>query len=119
MMRTLLTYLLGFAILLTFLAAGVLIEEVSTVPIPGSVIGMVLLVIALRVGIVQVRWVRPLAELLLRHMALFFVPPGVGLMLYFDLVAAEWLPILLASVVSTLVVLATVGLLQQKLEADE
>jgi holin-like protein len=119
MASRILTYLLGFGIILAFLGAGLLVSAGVNLPIPGSVIGMVLLVIALQVGLVRAEWVRPPAELLLRHMALFFVPPGVGLMLYFDLIAAEWLPIIVAGVVSTLVVMVVVGRVHQRLEADD
>jgi holin-like protein len=49
-------------------------------------------------------------------MALLFVPPGVGLMLQYDLLRREWLPIVVASAASTLAVLLLVGRLQQRLE---
>jgi holin-like protein len=119
MASRILTYLLGFGIILVFLGAGLLVAAGVNLPIPGSVIGMVLLVVALQTGLVRIEWVKPTAELLLQHMALFFVPPGVGLMLYFDLIAAEWLPIIVAGVVSTLVVMVVVGRVHQRLEADD
>jgi holin-like protein len=113
------SYLRGFLIILAFLGAGIFIADLSGVPIPGSVVGMLMLVVALRIGVVRIEWVRPMAELLLRHMALFFVPPGVAIMLYFDLVVAEWIPIVIAGAVSTIAVMITVGLLHQKLEVDD
>jgi holin-like protein len=112
-------YAVGLLILLIFLVAGELVAAWTRLPVPGSVVGMTLLVVALRLGLVRVEWVKPLAELLLRHMALFFVPPGVGLMLYFDLIAAEWLPIIVAGVVSTVIVILVVGHVHQRLEADD
>jgi holin-like protein len=119
MARLLLRYGLGIGIILVFLAAGNVAASWLAVPFPGSVIGMVLLVVALQIGLVRVEWVKPMAELLLRHMALFFVPPGVGLMLYFDVITAEWLPIIVAGVISTLVVMVVVGRVHQRLEADD
>ena len=46
-------------------------------------------------------------------MAFFFVPPGVALMLYFDIIAAEWLPITVATLVSIFLVIVVTGRLHQ------
>lgn len=46
-------------------------------------------------------------------MAFFFVPPGVALMLYFDIIAAEWIPITVATVVSIFLVIVVTGRLHQ------
>jgi holin-like protein len=51
-------------------------------------------------------------------MALFFVPAGVGVMVYGDLIAAEWLPITVATVLSTFVVMAVTGKIAQNLESS-
>ena len=61
-------------------------------------------------------WFEEAAELLLSNMALFFVPAGVGVMVYGDLIAAEWLPITVATVVSTFVVMFVTGFLAERLE---
>ena len=118
MLRRAAHHLLGFAILLAFLFAGGWLANAARLPLPGSVAGMLLLAAALRLGLVPERAVRPAAELLIRHLALLFVPAGVGVMVYADLLAREWLPILLASAVGTVAVLLSVGWLQQRQEAD-
>ena len=110
------TLLVGMAVLLAFWAAGEGLASAARLPLPGSVAGMLLLAGALRLGWLPADRVRPAAELLIRHMGLLFVPPGVGLLLYFGLVRREWLPITAAAVASTLVVLLCVGLLQQRME---
>jgi holin-like protein len=55
-------------------------------------------------------------------MALFFVPAGVGVMAYFGLIAREWLPIVVATIVSSVAVLAVTGwsasVLQRKGDDD-
>ena len=106
----------GMAVLLAFWAAGEGVVRGARLPLPGSVAGMLLLAGALRLGWVPVDRVRPAAELLIRHMGLLFVPPGVGLLLYFSLIRREWLPITVAAVASTLLVLLAVGLIQQRME---
>jgi holin-like protein len=104
------------AMLLGFWAAGEALASVARLPMPGSVAGMLLLAGALRLGWMPLVWVRPAAELLVRHMGLLFVPPGVGLMLYLDLIGREWVAITCAAVASTLLVLLTVGFLMQRME---
>jgi holin-like protein len=107
----------GAAVLLAFLLAGNAVADFGRLPLPGSVVGMLLLGAALHFRWMPAAWVEPAAGLLLRHMGLLFVPPGVGLMLQYDLLRREWLPIVLAGAASTVAVLLVVGLLQQRLEA--
>lgn len=106
----------GMAILLLLQFVGELISRGLGIPIPGNVIGMGLILIALGVGVVRLEWVEAASDLLLDHLALFFVPAGVGVMLYFDLIRKEWLPITVATVVSTFVVMAVTGWTETWLE---
>jgi len=109
---------LGFAFLLGFQLLGELISRTSGVPIPGNVIGMALLLAALACGLVKVAWIEEAAELLLSHMALFFVPAGVGVMVYGGLIAREWLPITVATVASTFVVMSVTGWVANMLDRE-
>lgn len=106
----------GFAILLALQFVGEVISKGLSVPIPGNVIGMALMFLALATGLVPLEAIREASELLLSHMALFFIPAGVGVMVYFDLLAEQWLPIVVAMVVSTFVVMAVTGRVAQALE---
>ena len=106
----------GLTYLLLFQLCGEIISRSLGLPIPGNVMGMGLLLLGLMVGWIDVKWIEEAAEILLSNMTLFFVPAGVGVMVYSDLIAAEWLPITVATVVSTCVVMAVTGLLAQKLE---
>lgn len=109
----------GLTLLLLFQLCGEFLSRLLALPIPGNVIGMGLLLLALTTGLVETAWLEEAAELLLSNMALFFVPAGVGVMVYGDLIAAEWLPICVATVLSTFVVMAVTGKLAQKLETGE
>lgn len=106
----------GLAILFVFLAIGDALSALAKIPIPGSVIGMVLLAVSLKAGIVKLEAVQGAAEALTDNLSLLFVPAGAGLILYFDLIGRSWLPLLTAYLVSTFLVLAAVGLLQQRLD---
>jgi holin-like protein len=111
-------YLLGLGILLAFLWMGNALTRALRVPLPGSVAGMLMLAGALRLRWIPERAVQPAAELLIRNMALLFVPAGVGVMAYFGLLRGAWLPIAAASATSTVAVLLVVGWTQQRMERD-
>lgn len=77
--------------------------------VPGSVFGMIFLLIFLKTGIVKDFQIKKFSGFLLDNMGFFFVPVGVGIALYLDLIKAELLPILGASLLSTLIILWVVG----------
>ena len=88
-------------------------------PVPGSVLGMMLLAAVLHTRLVPCDLVEPAASGLIRYMALFFVPPGVAVILYLDLLRDAWLAITAGAVVGTITVLVAVGVMTQRLEPDE
>jgi len=106
----------GFAIIFLLLLTSELLVRSLSLPFPSSVIGLLLLLLCLQIGVVKIEWVKSVSDILLKHLSLFFVPPGVGLMLYVDALQQSALAIVLAWIVSTLAVMATVALLQQRLE---
>lgn len=101
--------ILQCAIIFVFLGLGELIVAATGITIPSSIIGMLLLTTALRTGIVRLYQVDRIADLLIRNLGFFFVPAGVGLMQCLGILRQELLPIILATVVSTLVIIAVTG----------
>ena len=95
------------------LAVGELIVWLTGITIPSSIIGMLLLTACLQMKLIKIEWVKEMADFLISNLGFFFVPPGVAVMLYFDLIKAELWPILTASVVSTVLVLAVTGWIHQ------
>ncbi len=77
----------GLAFLLLMQSAGEALSHFLHLPVPGPVVGMVLLLPALQWGAVQ-RAVAPAAGFLLTHLSLLFVPVGVGVMTHLDLLGA-------------------------------
>jgi len=96
----------AITLLLLFQLAGEAISLLLNLPIPGPVIGMALLfaVLALRGG--PGIELRETAQQLLQHLSLLFVPAGVGVMLHWQRMADEWLPIVVSLVASTFVTIA-------------
>lgn len=103
-------------IIFACLAAGELIVWLTGITIPSSIIGMLLLTALLQMKAVKVEWVQGISEFLISNLGFFFVPPGVALMLHFEIIKAEFLPIAVATVVSTTLVLIVTGWTHQILE---
>jgi holin-like protein len=106
--------IIGMFYLMTLWLIGEVLAELLSLPIPGNVLGMVLLTLALNQGWIKLETIKPAADLLTWNMAFLFVPPGVGLMLYFDLIADQWLALGLPWLVSTFLVMIAAGLIQQR-----
>lgn len=102
-----------FGIIFGCLALGELLALIPGLNIPGSIWGMLVLTFLLERKVVNPETVKPVCKFLISNMAFFFIPPGVALMLYFDLIAAEWVPITVATVVSIVIVLLVTGHLHQ------
>ena len=98
---------------------GELVVMVTGLKLPASIIGMLLLPLLLQLRIVKLEWVRGLTDFLIANLGFFFVPPGVALMLYFDLIRAEIVPIVAATVLSTILVLLVTGHTHQVVSKGE
>ena len=102
-------YLRAFVLIYACLYAGIFIASLLPVTIPGSIIGMLILFVLLALQILPAKWVNPGCYVLIRYMALLFVPIGVGVMQYFDLLRAQFGPVVVSCAVSTLVVFLVVS----------
>ncbi len=75
-------YLRAFVLIYACLYAGIFIAGLLPITIPGSIIGMLILFVLLALQIMPPQWVNPGCNILIRYMALLFVPIGVGVMQY-------------------------------------
>lgn len=98
--------LFTLAVLLIFQCLGEAIVFVFRLSIPGAVIGMLLLFFALLASPRLMEKVEESSHLVLKHMSLFFIPAGVGIMVSASGIAQHWLALVLAVVVSTLLTMA-------------
>ncbi len=100
----------GLTWLLACQLLGEVLVRVTGLPVPGPVLGMVVLFAALQVRRAgdEATPVRA-ADALLRHLQLFFVPAGVGVVAYLATIRDAALPILLGVTLSWLLGLVAVG----------
>jgi holin-like protein len=102
--------LAAITVLLVYQLIGETLVLALKLPVPGPVIGMLLLFLTLLVRGSVLESVRETAQGLLQHLSLLFVPAGVGVMIHFSRVFDEWLPILVSLVVSTILTIAVTAL---------
>lgn len=96
--------------LLIFQLAGEVVARGLALPIPGPVLGMLFLFIALMLRQGPDKELQTTSQNLLQHLSLLFVPAGTGIMVHLHRVADEWLPLLLSLLISTAATLVVTAL---------
>lgn len=98
---------------------GVGIVSLLHIPLPGSVIGLLLLALSLNFKIIKIEYIQDGAGFLIGILTLFFIPATVGVIDYPELWSMTGLLIILAVIASTLVSIYVTGLLSQVIEKKE
>lgn len=101
--------------LLAFQLVGEVLVRAVGAPVPGPVVGMLLLFAALRLRGGVPAPLQRVAAALLGNLSLLFVPAGVGVMVHLGLLRASWWQLLLSVVLSTLLTLSATALVMQAL----
>ena len=90
--------------------AGEIISKLFHIPVPGNIIGMILLFLLLTSNILKVEKVETLSNFFLDHLAFFFIPASVGLMTSFSALKGSIFKIVLLCVLTTIIVLSITAL---------
>ena len=77
---------------------------------------MLLIFLALFFKMIKLEDVKPASDFLVKYLVVFFIPYGVGLMVYANIIAAYWIPVSVAVILSTLLSLYATGAIYQKLD---
>lgn len=103
--------------LLVYQLAGEVLARSFNLPIPGPVIGMLMLFVTLVLRGGPGKEMQTTSQNLLQHLSLLFVPAGTGIMVHLHRVSDEWLPLLLSLLVSTLATLVVTALVMKFCQA--
>jgi putative effector of murein hydrolase LrgA (UPF0299 family) len=106
----------AFTLLLVYQLVGEVIVHLAGLPVPGPVVGMLLLFLTLTLRGAAPEALRETCQALLSHLSLLFVPAGVGVLLHFKRLGAEWLPISVALVASTVITVGVTALIMRWLQ---
>jgi holin-like protein len=106
----------ALTLLLVYQLVGEAIVHFARLPVPGPVVGMLLLFVTLLLRGSAPDWLRDTCQALLSHLSLLFVPAGIGVMLHFQRLGAEWLPVAVALVASTVITIGVTALAMKWLQ---
>ncbi|QIZ08973.1 CidA/LrgA family protein [Priestia megaterium] len=112
MVRTIAQFLTILVIYLT----GTRLVTWLDLPVPGSIIGMALLFIALMSGACKLKWVEAAAQLHIKHITLLFIPFIVGVWHFAGIFRVEGIKLAIILAVSSLVVLLVTAFIAEYLE---
>lgn len=96
-------------LILVIYFAGELISKLLNIPLPGNIIGMILLFLLLTTNVIKVEKVENLANFFLDHLAFFFIPASVGLMTSFASLKGSISKIIILCILTTIIVISVTG----------
>ncbi|MCF8564086.1 CidA/LrgA family protein [Alicyclobacillus tolerans] len=107
------------AILYGFSLVGSLLSHWLHIDIPGSILGLILLFILLRLKVIRVEWLERGGNWLIANLLLFFIPPAVGVLSYQHLMETKGEYFVLVIALSTVLVMVSTGLVTEFLSRVE
>lgn len=106
-------YLKQFTIILFISFCGELLHYFIPLPVPASIYGLLLMLLALCTKVVKLDSVKATGRFLVEIMPVMFIPAAVGLLESWGILAPIWLPVISITVASTVLVMAVSGLVAQ------
>ncbi|MDY5985777.1 CidA/LrgA family protein [Sporofaciens sp. SGI.106] len=102
-------YMRQFGIILGVTCVGEMIKYFVPLPIPGSIYGLVLMLVLLTTKIIKIEQVKEVGEFLIEIMPLMFIPAAVGLLTSWKQLQSILVPVVIITVVTTFVVMIVTG----------
>ena len=106
-------YIRQFGLILAVTFLGEILKMVLPFKIPSSIYGLVLMFLALQFKVIQLEQVKEAAKYLIEIMPLMFIPAGVGLMNAWGVLKPICIPVIVITIVSTIVVMGISGRVTQ------
>lgn len=97
-------------IILVVYFAGEILAELTNITVPGSIIGMILLLILLCTKVVKLEMVDTVAKFFLEHLAFFFIPAGVGLLTSINVIKDSWIRLVIVCILTTIITIGATAL---------
>lgn len=114
-MKKIITIMVQILFIHVFLILGSVVKAVVPLPIPASMVGLLLLFIALWIGIVKLEWVEQGGNWLLAELLLFFVPSAVGIVNYDEMLSWQGFKSILLVGISTFIVISATAFIAERL----
>ena len=111
--KRIMKYLKQFLLILCITFVGELVKYVLPLPIPASIYGLIILFVGLLTGLIRLEQVREAGKFLIEIMPVMFIPAAVGLLESWGVLQPMFLPVIIITLVSTVVVMAATGISSQ------
>ena len=105
----------GLAIILFLQWLSTAIISFLGIPFPPPLLGMLILTALLCTGVIKENYIEDICTALIDKMALLFLPAGVSMILYLDVIKSELLPISLTVILSSVIILCSTALVLEML----
>ncbi len=105
----------GLAIILFLQWLSTEIIAFLGIPFPPPLLGMLILTALLCTGVIKENYIEDICTALIDKMALLFLPAGVSMILYLEVIKAELLPISLTVILSSVIILCSTALVLEML----
>ena len=106
-------YVQQFSIILLISVIGEVLKTFLPLPVPASVYGLVIMLVALLTGILKLEQVKSAADFLVEIMPVMFVPAGAGLITAWSTLKPICVPVLVMTFISTVIVMVVTGKVTQ------
>ncbi|WP_017470868.1 CidA/LrgA family protein [Amphibacillus jilinensis] len=107
------------AIIHIFLFLAIGLKAIVPIPLPTSIVGLLLLFSALFFNVIKLEWVEQGGRWLMAELLLFFIPSAVGIVNYDELAGVQGLVIVLVIAISTIIVVGITGLIVDRFEVKQ
>lgn len=109
----------ALTIIFGFSYFGNIMTEIFSLPIPGSIVGLISLFIALKFRIIKLDSVKTVSKNLQKYMALYFVPLLVALSLQGKALEGQWLNLIIIILITTIITYVFVGVISEKVAKND
>ena len=106
-------YVKQLSIILLISFVGEVLHSLLPLPVPASIYGLVLMFACLMTGVIRLEQVHMTARYLIEIMPLLFIPAGVGLLDAWGVLKPVFVPIIVITLVSTIIVMGVSGMVTQ------
>ena len=106
-------YFRQFFLILAISFLGEILHMVLPLPVPASIYGLVLMLLALVTGIIKIDQVKDTAVFLIEIMPVMFIPAAVGIIESWDIIKPNVIAYAIITIVSTVLVMAVAGRVTQ------
>ncbi|MCQ2063884.1 MAG: CidA/LrgA family protein [Fibrobacter sp.] len=101
--------LLQLALIIGISLIGEILHRYAGVPIPGNILGMLILLLLLCVKVVKLDHIKEVSDFFLKNIAFFFLPPSIGIMAAGEEVMCRWPVLLIMCIALTIVTMTATG----------